>query len=351
MLLDMENCKDVIVSVDWFSLSCHLLDIGRPCYVPTGWKCQPMGRTAVWARREYIMNPEGIKVGTLLMEPISPMIKDDRAVIEVSNVFLYRQDFHAMLDILLRCYPFVVDGVQRCDLCGDFEMVPSRWEVAKMLEDGRAYVKALKKGVIWWGGNKSNRVPHQLSWGGKDSTFKWKLYNKHKELWEGGTCSKPYIEEMWRERGLEPTKVWRLECSMTALNKLQCDGIGVGYYREWYDRSIEIYRHLYADKFVVRENQGHKDRRNDDILTFLDVYGDKMVRHRKPKEYEIENDCERRIVCKLWKEFTDAEVRCNDFAMTGLHEHLAWMFQKGSNVAVVCRRFKITEGELLALMN
>ena len=339
--------SDIVISCDWFSLSCHLREVATPPFLPAGWKAVPMGRTAVWSRREYVMSPDGVKVGTILMEPISPMIKDDRAVVEVSNQFLYRQDFHSILDVLLQCYPLEVDNVQRVDLCGDFEMLPRRWEVVKMLEDGRAYVKGLRRGVAWWQKDAAVRQVHQLSWGGKDSTFKWKLYNKHKELWEGGTCSKPYIEEMWRLRGLEPLHVWRLEVSITSLSGIDCDLVAGRYYREWWDKAVDIYRNIYADKFVVREDQGHKDKRCDDKLTFLDIFGEKVVRHRKPRGDEHESDVERRIVTKLWKEFTDSEVRCDAFAMEGLYNHICYLFQRYSNLAAICRRFKKTEAEVL----
>lgn len=339
--------SSIFVSVDWYSLSCHMMEFGRAPFLPVGWVCQDMGRTAVWGQRKYIMNTEGVKVGTILFEPISPIIKADRAVIEVSNQFLYRQDFHAMLDILLSVYPIAVDSVQRVDICADFEMLPARWEIAKMLEDGRAYLKGVRRGVCWWGKEDRNRKPHQLSWGGKDSTFKWKLYNKHKELWEGGQCSKPYIEDMWRTRGLDVTKVWRLEASITGVKGLDNSLFDVLDYREWFDRCVSIFNNIYADKFVVREDQGHKDRRDDDKLVFLDIFGEKVLTHRKGKNSELESDCERRIVTKLWKEFTDGEVRCNDFAMEGLRNHLLYMFQKSSNVAAVCRRFKLTEREVM----
>ena len=346
------GASSVLVSCDWYSLSCHLASFGNAPFLPAGWKAQEMGRTAVWAQRVYIMNPEGIKAGTILMEPISPIIKADRAVVEVSNVWLYRDDFHAVLDILLNCYPLVVDNVQRCDLCGDFEMVGCRWEIAKMLEDGRAYVKGLRRGVVWWGAETSKRKPHQLSWGGKDSTFKWKLYNKHKELWEGGQCSKPYIEDMWREAGLEPTKVWRLEVSLTSISGLDNSLFGHLEFREWYDRAIELYKNIYVDKFVVRENQGHKDRRDDDILCFLDIkHGEKVLRHKKSRDTEVESDVERRIVTKLWKEYTDPETRCDDFAMEGLHTHICYMLQKYSNLCAICRRFRLTEGEVMQQLN
>ena len=343
--------SNIIVSCDWYSLSCHLGILGTKPFLPSGWKAQPMGRTAVWGQRVYVMNPEGVKVGTILMEPISPIIKSDRAVVEVSNVFLYRADFHAMLDILLRCYPLYVDNVQRCDLCADFENTGARWEVTKMLDDGRAYLKGLRRGVNWWGMETKSRLPHQLSWGGKDSVFKWKLYNKHKELWEGGQCSKPYIEDMWRASGLEPTKVWRLEVSLTSISSLSNAAFSNVDYREWYDKAVPMYKDIYADKFVVRENQGHHDRRDDDKLTFLEFHGVKVLRHKKPRESEVENDVERRIVCKLWKEFTDAEVRCNDFAMEGLRNHILYLFQKYSNVCAVARRFKLSEGEIMDLIN
>lgn len=342
---------DIVISCDWYSLSCHLRELGAQPFVPNGWKLQPMGRTAVWAQRHYLMTPDGVKAATILMEPISPIIKADRAVVEISNVFLYRDDFHHVLDLALEVFPLEVDGVQRCDLCADFEMLPNRWEVALMLEDGRAYIKGIQRGVGWWGKDGSVRKPHQLSWGGKDSVFKWKLYNKHKELWEGGTCSKPYIEDLWREAGLEPTHVWRLEVSVAGVNRLDNAMFSNMLYREWFDRSVELYRALYADKFIIRENQGHKDKRHDDKITFLSIYGEKVLRHRKPRGSEVENDVERRIVCKLWKEYNDGEVRCNSFAMVGLYNHITYLFQRYSNVVAVCRRFKLSEGEVMERLN
>ena len=346
----MEN-TDVVINVDWFSLSGHLSVLNSAPFVPEGWKAMPMGRTAVWGQRWYIMNADGIKVGTFLMEPLSYIIKCDRAILEVSNQFLYRQDFHQILDILLVVFPFSVDGVQRIDLCGDFEMTRGRWEVTRMLESDECYLKGLKRGVGWWERQSRVRSPHQLSWGGKDSTFHWKLYNKHKELWEGGMCSKPYIEDSWRAAGLNPNVVWRLEVSICNVNGLDCTQFHVADYREWFDRAVDIYKSIYADKFVVRMNEGHRDARNDTRVTFLDFWAVKAVSHRKKKGAEMESDCERRIVCKLWKEYTDSEVRCNEFALEGLRQHLMYMFQKHSCVNAVCRRFKLSESQLLDEMN
>lgn len=347
----MEGADILCVSCDWFSVSGHLTELGTIPFAPAGCVVQEMGRTAVWGRRYYLMSPEGVKMGTILCDPISPIIKSDRCVVEVSNQWLYRQDFHRTLDALEQVFPFVVDGVQRVDLCCDFEMSAGRWEVVKMLEDGRAYVKGLRRGVDWWMKDGACRKPHQLSWGGKDSVFSWKLYNKHKELWEGGTCSKPYIEDMWREMGMETTKVWRLEVSLTSIKRLESVFKPVVFYREWYDNAAPYFRDIYADKFVIRENQGHKDKRCDDLLRFLDFYGSKVFRHKKPKDSEVENDCERRVVCKAWKEFTDAEVRCNQFLIDGLRELLVYLFQRVSNVNAVCRRFKITEREVMNLLS
>lgn len=342
---------DVVCNIDWLALSGSLRVLGTTAFLPKGWVAQEMGRTAVWGRRVYVMNQEGIKVGTFLMDPISPIIKSDRIVLEVANVFLYHNDFHRIMDILETVYPMHIDGIQRVDVCGDFEMDMSRWQVVRELENGSAYIKGLRRGVQWWQKDGAIRKPHQLSWGGKDSIFKWKLYNKHKELWEGGQCSKPYIEEIWGERGLNPKKVWRLECSITSVNRLDIERFGNLDYREWFDRCADIFSGLYADKFVIREDYGHKDRRDDPIVTLLDIYGDKIIKHRKKKDSEVESDAERRIVCKLWKEFTDAEVRCNDFAMQGLRDHICYMFQKQSNINAVCRRFKITEGEAINLLS
>lgn len=340
-----------VVSCDWFGVSCMLgapYD-GRRLQVPPDWIVQECSSTAVWMFRWFILDRQGNKVATVLAQPKSPIIDQRRALVEIANRWLYYDSFPQVLDIVLCCLPMKPTGMNRVDLCCDFEMTQARWSVFRLLEDGRAYLKGLRKGVVWWSNDGRSRVPHQISWGGKDSKFHWKIYYKYKELHEGGVEStKPYIEELWRMVGMDPKMVWRCEVSVSDGNGLTETGTDkpVPYY-QWWHRRVELFCRIYGDRFVVREHQGHKDSRHDPVLRFLNVGGTKVLQHKLRSDHEVESDVERRIVCKLWKEFTDSEVRCNDFAMEGLREHIAYMFQRARNVAVVARRFGLTEPQVL----
>lgn len=353
-MVTMGTSQQQVVSCDWYGLSCLCEPAydGRVLCLPNGWQALEQGGTAVFAHRWYIMAMEGVKVATILTKPKSPAIDARVTIIEVSNYFLYSESFHYVLDVCLAALPLHVSGLSRVDLCCDFEMNPQRWEVVKMLEDGQAYLKGLRRGVVWWSKEGALKYPHQLSWGGKESTFKWKVYYKYKELHDGGTESlKPYIEDLWRHVGMNPKAVWRCEVSISNSNQLKdLTKGGKVAYREWFDERKVLYESIYADKFVVRRGEGHADRRNDTILHFLDIKGEKRLKHNLSRSREVENDVERRIVCKLWKEFTDREVQCNSFAMEGLRQHLMWMFQSFRNIQCVSRRYNISEVEIMNML-
>lgn len=343
-----------VISCDWYGLSC-LCDPaynGQELRLPDGLHAVEEGRTAVFAHRWYILDDNGIKLATILTKPHSSELDPRCTIVEVANYFLYSELFHRVLDICLDTLNLVPTGLSRVDLCCDFEMNPQRWEVIRMLEAGEAYMKGLRRGVVWWCKDGPLKYPHQLSWGGKESTFKWKVYYKYKELHEGGVESlKPYIEETWKSAGMTPKAVWRCEVSISQSNSLRdIDHGGRVWYREWYDNRRELFESIYSDKFVIRKGEGHKDRRNDPRLLFLDIQGEKRLKHALDKTREVESDVERRIVCKLWKEFTDREVRCNRFALEGLRQHLVYMFQSARNVQSVSRRFNISEPEIIELL-
>lgn len=345
------NSGAQVVSCDWYGLSCLCEPAydGRALTLPEGMQALEQGGTAVYNHRWYIMSPEGVKVATILTKPKSPQIDARCTMIEVANYFLYSALFHRVLDICLAALPLHVCGLSRVDLCCDFEMTPQRWEVVKMLEDGQAYLKGLRRGVVWWSKDGKFKYPHQLSWGGKESTFKWKVYYKYKELHDGGVESlKPYIEEVWKNAGMNPKAVWRCEVSIANTNSLRdLDNGGRVAYREWFDERVALYNDIYADKFVIRRGEGHADKRNDPVLRFLDIVGEKRIKHNLSRGREVEVDVERRIVCKLWKEYTDREVRCNPFALEGLRQHLLYMFQSARNVQAVSRRYNISEPDII----
>ena len=345
------GCDRGVVSVDWVAFSCKLTHPydGRQFYLPAGWSSLDCTPTAVWGRRFFFVDEMGNKMATFLCSPRSPVIGATRAVVEIANWVLYRADYEQLCEAILQAFPMVVDGVNRVDLCCDFEMDMRKWTVVRAFEDGVAYLKGLRKGNIWWTSECGRRVPHQLSWGGKDSVFKWKLYWKYKELHEGGIeSSKPYIEDMWRACGLEARNVWRLEVSIVSSNSLErvLGGGSVGVF-SWYPSRVDYYRALYRDKFVVRYHDGGKNRRYDPIVEFLRLDGEKVFRHKSRGSGEYESDVERRVVCKMWKEFRDNEVRADAVLLGAIRSFLMEMCQYPRNVMCICRRFGLTETEVV----
>lgn len=349
--------SNVIVSCDWLAFSCMLASpfVSRPCELPSGWSVVEMGGTAVWRSRYFIMSPEGDKVATILSNPKSTIIDERRCLVEIANQWLYHEDFRRMVDVVLGSVPLSITGVNRVDLCGDFNMTARQYVVFRMLQDGSAYLKGVRRGVDWHESKKRFKEAHQLSWGGKDSVFHWKMYYKYKELHEGGVeSSKPYIEDMWRREGLDVKHVWRLEVSITSSNSL----IEIAKEKrmdffDWYYRRAEIYNSLYQTKFVIRENQGHADSRNDPHVWFFlpdeTLGADKLLKHGSPNTMR-ESDSERRVVCKMWKEFRDDEVRANDFLCGEIRSFIIAMCQKQSCVNAICRRFNLAENEVISIL-
>lgn len=351
-----------VVSCDWLALSCQLSRPrdGRPLVAPAGWSCLSMTPTAVWGERWFILDRDGNKVATLLCNPRSPNIAPDRAMVEIANRWLYYDDFHDTCDKVLDVLPMVITGLNRVDLCCDFEMNEDRYSVYKRLARGDAYVKALRSGSVWWqdvslgdvgAHSELVRVPHCMTFGGKESVFKWKVYYKWLELQQAPPdAKKPYITDLWRDMGFNEKAVWRVEVSVSDTNRLcGVDGSRI-LPMAWYDERVRLFCDLYNDKFVVRANQGHKDKRNDEVLTFLSVDGGRSVRHALPRGSHDDSDPERRTTCKLWKELQQSDTQCNDVLTGILKRSLRELCERPTNVWVLQRTFNLDVSDIVTAL-
>ena len=342
-----------VVSVDWFSLSCVL---AKPFSIdqvipPEGWYILPQKPTAVWAQRLFVLDPDGNKVATILCSPRSQIIDCKRCVVEIANRWLYYDDFHTVVDRVLDILPMAITGLNRVDLCCDFEMSDERYRTYKKLASGSAYVKALRCGSVWWqdiplgkagDGSGLERVPHCLTFGGRDSVFKWKIYYKWLELQQAPPeAKKPYIIDMWRAMGFSERHVWRCEVSIHDTNGLRDLRQRPIAPFAWYDDSVRLFSDIYSDKFIVRAKQGHKDKRNDKVLPFLEVVGSKSIRHALPSSSRDDSDPEKRITCKLWNELMQQDTRCNEALYRNLVQSLSQLLERPSNVWVLQRMYNV----------
>ena len=330
-----------IVSCDWFSLSCHLTRPWLECVIcpPAGVSVVKLTPTKVWSERWYLIDADGNKVATILAVPRSWKIASDRVVVEISNRWLYMSDFYTVLDGVLECLPLVVDGLNRIDLCCDFEMSESKYEVWKMLSSGNAYVGAYKSGFNSWHEAERQQVFHQLSWGGKDSLLHWKVYWKWKELQDADEDGKkPYIVDTWRNYGFSVEDVWRCEVSIAgSRNFISLETGRHILAREWYERRVELWKSFYSSRFVVRKREGHADKRNDEVLEFLDVSGEKIVRTAVPVSVARESDPERRLLSKLWDEYCSVDVQANVPLYRMVASNLWELCERPANAMVLSR--------------
>lgn len=332
----------LLVSCDWFAVSC-LLDAPRGerfLSVPDGWSVVQMSATAVWADRFFILNYDGNKIATVLCSPRTPAIDARRCLVEIANRWLYYDEFHAVCDAVLSCLPMAITGINRVDLCCDFQMDARLWRAVSALAEGSAYVKALKAGAVWWqmvqmpfAGSDMCRVPHCLTFGGKESIFKWKIYWKWLELQQADAdAKKPYISDLWKKAGMDARCVWRLEVSVSGSNRLVgADAKKVAPFA-WFDDKVRIFADLYYDKFVIRRDEGHKDKRNDKRVPFLDIEGMKSLWHAEPQSERGDVDCERRLVCRLWKECSAIDVQANRPVFDMLRGNLCQLLERPANM-------------------
>lgn len=286
--------RQLLQSTDWLAVSI-LIDDELPKSAPPGhvWQVYDHG-TPVWQHRACLFNEYGEKVLTLLAKPKQTTFLHPRAaLVEVANEWLYRgAGVGSVLDKLHWCCPFQVVGLSRLDLCMDFVPTPLQVEIIKGLSRKEYYVSGKRNKSEFCSAPSEKWVPpvwrgwcpHQQSWGHKTTQVKWKLYYKSKELRDngGGWFDKPYIVDGWRHYGLDENNVWRLEVSMTDCNSLIKEGVEVNY-STWAKDEMGIFTAMYASRFIIRKNEGHKDRTNDTIVKFLPIDTNSRIRC---KQYE-----------------------------------------------------------------
>lgn len=279
---------EYVINCDWFSFSVLLpLDEGEllagHAYLrcPDGYQLLEYSGTNIYRRRVLVFDDGGNKLLTLLLEPFSKVLKPNSMFVEVANPCLYR-GFSWVLDFLESIHLFTFQSLSRFDVCCDFNPNVQQLAVLDGLQDTSMYVAGKREGSMFYdyvlptAGGMQKRVARCLSWGSKSSNIKWKLYNKSLEVYEyDGSgrrwCNKPYIEKCWLDAGLDCNCVWRLEVSIVSAAGYQWRDGKIGWEMHNPEYYIPFFWDIYKFRFVVRANQGHKCRKWDTIVPFLEI--------------------------------------------------------------------------------
>lgn len=243
--------------------------------------------TNVWNNR-WCLYDGGAKIATLLSSPRSSLIQPDNALFEVGNEWFYHG----------RCWTDICEemlllgawerGISRLDLCFDFCPDENAKNIILGLATGSHYVAGKRAGSLFWSHETNPRInpmwrelerlPHCISFGHKTSGVRWKLYYKTKELLDahgGASFSKPYIVDCWAAAGMDISNVWRLEVSIHQGNGYRYCGMPIST-TSIAESAPALFTALLKSRFVIRVNEGHKDKRNDTevrLFPYEDVNG------------------------------------------------------------------------------
>lgn len=326
----MARVQPILLNNDWLAESITLS--GEERKPPKGYKWMEYDGTNVWSRRRCLFNEYGDKVFTLLDKPKSSIIRPDAGLFEVANEWLYHGIGVKKVENLLHyCVKYKCTGLSRLDLAMDFEPNEKQKSVIMGLSQGSMYVSGKRSGSSFWSTNtdewmpecwRGKAIPHCQSWGHKTTAIKWKLYYKSKELRDAGKgwFDKPYIVDQWREAGLDVNSVWRLEVSIHNGNQLLYDGEPVT--RDlWYRNTVALAQSLYTQRFIVRENQGHRDKTNDNVVMFLPVRNTTQVRCKVP-EGERQLNGRISLLRALVNSLNSESVALDERTASGVIEHI-----------------------------
>lgn len=329
----MQAEQKCLLNTDWMGLSLYLdTPLKEP---PHGylWRTYENG-TNVWKMRRILYTDRGDKVLTLLSDPKSSLIDPRAALLEIENEWLYHGiGVRGILQLLRRMCIFSVRGMSRMDLAIDFVPSPEQFAIIDALGRNELRVQGRSNWVPWWSVNHSEwmpaqyrgrPIPHQISWGHKTTDVKWKVYYKSKDLKDaahGMGWDKPYIVDQWREAGFDEYNVWRLEVSIKNCNSLVWNGNKLTL-DVWGNNTVAIARDLYTSRFVVRRNQGHKDKSNDDIVDFLPIKGLNLIRCATYEGERVHNG-RVALLRQLVKALDDEQVLIDAPSREGVLNHIA----------------------------
>lgn len=275
----MENLQDNqkwVVNLDWLAFSYQVDPTAEEIennkfewQVPAGFQIVECEKgTNVFKSRFYVCDMDGRKKITVLCNPNSRIIDPRNCLIQFENETLYTREWLSLFDVVKQMHRGTVGNFSRVDLCCDFDKGGENY--ADYFQTNNWRVKGYKEGSCFYDVVRSRtsynyfqKEIKQINWGSKSSAFKWKLYNKTREILDlraetKNDLYKEYIVNSWRENNLNliNNNIWRLECSIVDCGKFvfenyRGDNIFTVESFHNYEPYNFIYSLLLKDKFKV----------------------------------------------------------------------------------------------------
>lgn len=287
MFITVDQTK-LMVSVDWLQFSVLTDTDCTDMFCPDGYRIDLVQGNNIFQHRAIVYDITGRKFLTLLWCPYSSRLKSNLMTVQVGNEYLYKGGIAGVLDIVQQIKPCRYNNMGRVDLCCDFEAGMEQIAIIQGLASNTHYCQGKSDWSVW--NHKGERVngrnvmPHCISWGRQSSDIRVKLYNKAREqnvdefsrrrAAAGKTVlspDKPYIVDMWREFGMDVSKVWRCEFALTGANQLRFEGNRLSLDLVGDDVwAANVFFNLARNRFVLRRDEGgKKGHHNDDTIVSL----------------------------------------------------------------------------------
>lgn len=273
------DAKRYVVNLDWFSFSCMLPNEPEMVEIecPVGMRCEVCKPTKQYQNRCIFYDPIGVKMLTCLWQPYSKVIPSRLMLVEIGNAYLYDNRLNLAWSCLNSITEVRYNNPSRIDVCCDFEKTKRESRVIDNLWNHKYYVVNKHMGSLWWSGDWE---PHDMNWGNIASQFKWKLYNKSKELGcdrKLKDYDKPYIVANWLDANMNIRNIWRLEVSITNVSKFNYLGRVVNITDIMQNEIVVmLFFEQYERRFQIRKKQKHTRKSNDEHIKFLPFSFDRL---------------------------------------------------------------------------
>ena len=299
--------KTMVVNLDWLSFSVILAQAEPDIKCPQGYRLELLSGNQVFKNRA-ILYKDGEKALTMLWCPYSSTIDKQIMTVQVANYWLYSGQFSRWFSVLQDCVECTFNNFSRIDVAVDFAASDRQMAILRKLANNSCYVAAkdeddVRRHTSTYKG-KVTKMPYYLSWGATNSQYKWKTYNKAREQntdhhlkakRKDGSIyyvppEKPYIVECWEQAKMDITRVWRVELSIADIGQLRLDDktgkkIDLSIIDDmglW----LEIFRNELNRRFIIRKNQGHRRKCEDERVYLLWLDGWKTPLETKQRADE-----------------------------------------------------------------
>lgn len=200
--------------------------------------------------RAILVKYKGQDAFHLFVTPRRPEVNKLFCSLKVANRLLYG-DWLEVLRAFLRISGLLLNHLQRVDICADFNKFCDDLEPALFIRRYFSQPTARRPSLFRKGSNKfraygekkTERIYFEtLSFGTRDCPVQVNLYNKSRELQHK---DKPWIRDCWKECGLNPDSVWRVEFSLNPQG-MKLEHLTYEYFTEVTFEDCAVYTKLQA---------------------------------------------------------------------------------------------------------